>query len=265
MNEDYTNEREPLNTKSMIEEAFFKNLGKSSKTTPKAESSIVAKESSVKYNTEDLLLKLFDARDGLVETYSKIGLGAYSQSFVDSINKIGTCIRSLGGEAENFDPFAHMSGLKSPSLQKNAKRVIENTVEAYTLGKIDDAKIADDGKGITITFTGRQGNTNYKAVGNIEPFKAWVGNEAADYIYSPNEGRMSVKIFADNKWIDKSSEYKISWELFESEANFDVMSVEGENNQPKKETNKVELKEEIKNDTLNNIDNDIGDFEVEEK
>jgi len=269
MNDDYTSDREPLDTKDMLEKGFFDRLGKTPKTTPKVVSQDItaAKE---QYNTEKLLLNLFEARDGLTETYSKIGISTYSQNIVDSINKIGECIRSLGGESETFDPFVHMSGLKSPNLNKNAKRVIENTIEAYTLGKIEDAKIADDGKTITMAFTGQQDNIDYKAVGTLVANKAWVGNEAVDYLYSLNSGKMSVKSPSDDgKWIDKSANYKISWELFENEANLNVMASEGDNTQIKKEgkvENNAEIKKEVENDTLNNIeDEEIGDFPIEEK
>jgi len=271
MNQDYTDEREPLDTKSMLESGFFARLGKDLKSLPaKKETREETPKPQNNYNTENILLNLFDARDGLIETYSKAGIGDYSQNFVDSINKIGACIRSLGGEANNFDPLAHVSGLQSPNIHKNAKRVIENTVESYSLGKIDDAKISENGKEITMTFTGRQGNTDYKAVGTLVANKSWVGNEAIDYIYSTAEGRMSVKVFSDDgKWIDKSDSYKISWELFENEVDMNVMPTEGNNSSVKKEGNSdnpIEIKEEVKNNTVNNIeDEEIGDFPIEEK
>ena len=269
MSNDYVEDREPLDTKAMLEKGFFDKLGNNLKIKPDSHQEKTS-ETIVKYNTEKLLLNLFEARDGLVDTYSKIGIGAHSQKFVDGINKIGACIRSLGGEVENFDPFAHMSGLQAPNLHKNAKRVIENTIEAYTLGKIEDATISEDGKIITVTFTGRQGNTDYKAVGTLVASRAWVGNEAIEYLYAPTEGRLSVKVFADNgKWVDKSSNYKISWELFENETDFNVMPTEGENKAIQKEgqkENNVENKKEIENSIQNNIDDeDIGDFPIDER
>jgi hypothetical protein len=272
MNNDYMDEREPLDTKNMLENGFFARLGKTALKPIPTKTEVTPEPATIpaNYNTEKVLTHLYEARDGLIETYSKVGIGAYSQGFVDGINKIGSCIKSMGGEVDSFDPFAHMSGLQAPSLQKNAKRVIENTVESYTLGKIGDAKISDDGKTIIVTFKGQQANTDYKAIGTLVASKAWVGNEAIDYVYTPGEGRMSVKVFSDDgKWIDKSASYKISWELFENEANYNVMPTEGENSSIKKEgkgENIVEIKEEVENTSSNNIeDEEIGDFQIEEK
>ena len=271
MSNDYTEEREILDTKSMIEEDFFARLGKKfvPSSTPTSPTNTKLPPSP-KYNTEKILLDLFEVRDGLIDTYAKIGINAHSQSITDGINKLGSCIKSLGGEVDRFDPFAHMSGLQAPNLRKSAKRVIENTVESYTLGKIGDTNISEDGKTIIVTFTGQSGTVDYKAVGTLTASKTWVGNEAIDYVYTPSEGRMSVKTFTeDSKWIDNSDNYKISWELFENEANFNVMPIEGENTQTKKEgktKNNIEIKEEVENTALNNIeDEEIGDFPVEDK
>lgn len=269
-NSDNVEDREILDTKSMLEDGFFASLSKTSKNPALKKEAVqeVVSAPSPQFNTEKVLTGLFEARDGLVETYTKIGMGAYSQNFIDSINKIGSCIKSLGGEVENFDPFTNMSGLQAPNLVKNAKRVIENTVEAYSLGKVSDANISKDGKVIAMTFTGQQGTTNYKAVGTLTANKTWTGNEAVDYIYSTNSGRMSVKSFSDDgKWIDKSDNFRIEWELFEKESSFDVMPTEGDNiRQAGKEENKAEIKEEIiKTESNNDTDEEIGDFPIEDK
>lgn len=271
MNNDYSDEREPLDTKNMLEDGFFARLGKVGKAPIKSEvvESIEIAETKKHHNTEKLMISLYEVRDGLIETYSKMGLGACSQNVVDNINKLGLCIGSLGGSVDKFDPFIHLSGLQAPNMVKNAKRVLENTIESYSLGKIGDAKITEDGKTITIAFTGQQDNIDYKAVGTLVASKSWVGNEAIDYLYSPGEGRMSVKTFSDDgKWIDKSSSYKISWELYENEADLDVMPTEGYNAEIKKagkNNNIPEIKEEVKNTTENNIDEEIGDFPIEDK
>jgi hypothetical protein len=295
MNED----RDILDTKNMLEDGFFARLGKIKVSPKKVQEMKEAMENEgneeipsepANYNTEKVLAELFEARDILIDSFSKIGITNQSQSMVEGINKIGSCINSMGGEAEKFDPFSHISGLQAPNLKKNAKRVIENTVESYTLGKIENINIEDEGKTIVLSFIGKQGSINYKAVGTLTALKKWNGNEAIDYVYTPSEGRMSVKEYSDNgKWIDKSSSYKISWELFEKESDFNVMPTEVNNieesvdeevvqntvvNACKKN---VEIKEEIQNNTQNNINNDsnidydeeigddIGDFPIEEK
>jgi hypothetical protein len=264
MNNDYNEDREPLNTKSMLENSFFDNLSKIGKNTIKE----LPKISEAQFNTEKLLLELFDTRDLLIEFFSKTGAGQNSKPLINSINRVSSCIGLLGGDAPDFDPFIHLSGLQVPNIKKNATRVIENTKDSYSIGKIDQANVSDDGKTLTITFSGQQDNTDYKAVGTIVANKNWVGNEAVDYIYSNGSGRMSVKVFnEEGKWVDKSDIYKISWELFEKEADLNVMSVEIDRESETKQTNKDnKRKEEIEIVMSNdNIDEEIGDFPIEEK
>ena len=282
--------REILDTKNMLEDGFFARLG-NIKVSPKKvqemreamenEEDLPQKEyieKPVNYNTERILVDLFESRDILIDSFSKIGITSQSQSMVEGINKLGSCIIAMGGEVEKFDPFSHMSGLQAPNLKKSAKRVIENTVESYTLGKIEDIDIEDEGKTIVLSFIGKQGNIDYKAVGTLTALKNWNGNEAIDYVYTPSEGRMSVKEYDNGKWIDKSSSYKISWELFEKEENFDIpIEVNNKEKETEVEEELIEkpirkeckkIKEEIVNNTLNNIDEEdeeIGDFPIEEK
>ncbi len=250
-------DREILDTKNMLEDGFLsrlKNINIPHKTqkTAKIQEDVPVEEPN--YNTERVLSDLFDARDILIDSFSKIGITNQSKSMVDGINKIGSCISAMGGEVDKFDPFSSISGLQAPNLKKNAKRVIENTVESYTLGEIKDIDIHDEGKTIVLSFIGKQGSVNYKAVGTLTAFKKWNGNEAIDYIYTPNEGRMSVKEYDDGKWIDRSNNYKISWELFEQEADFNVMPTESNN-----------IIEDIEKNTQNDTEEEIGDFPIEDK
>lgn len=255
MNTDHTESREVLNTRAMVEEGFFNNLkGKTlSKSVPKE-----IKESTVINDTEAILLDLFEVRDGLVEMFKKAGLVGYEDnSIVVQIDRVGSCIRKLGGAVEKFDPFSALSGLRDPDLKLNAQRVIENTKHAYTLGEISDEKVSMDGKTIHMSFSGVKGNTSYRAVGTLVANKSWTGNEGVDFIYSPGSGKISVKAVSDaGKWIDKSSEYNISWELYEQ----DNAVVKGA------KTEKIaETKKEVENSPANNIeDKEIGDFPIEE-
>lgn len=256
MTDNYVDERGKFDSQSLLADNFIANLsdkGKSklAKMDKKIEASNkIIKETSF-INTEEVLIDLFEVRDGLIESFAQIGLTKSSESLVNSINKVSRCIRNIGGEVEDFDPFAHLSGLQSPNIVKNATRVVENTKEAYTLGEIKDALVKDDGKTISITFTGMKDGVAYKALGTIEAIKTWLGNEALEYIYSPGEGRLSVKALNDDGiWIDKSANYKISWEL--SELPMVQSSIE----------NNTEIKEEVKKDTPNNIDDeDISDLQ----
>lgn len=260
MSQNYVDEEGRFDSKRLLEDSFLKNLGGSIPIQQTRQEPITSKKIAsevVNYDTEKMLLDLYESRDSLIDAFSQIGLNKTSQMLISSINKIGNCIKGLGGDVEYFDPLANVSGLQSPKLNKSAERVIENTREAYNLGKIEDAKVEDDGKTIIITFIGKHENTNYKSVGTIVASDTWLGNEAIDYVYAPEAGRMSVKIpNALGHWVDKSNNYKISWELFES----DVTSL------TKKAENIEKTKKEIKNDTSNNgSDDDIGDFPIEEK
>jgi hypothetical protein len=190
--------REILDTKNMLEDGFFARLGNIKVSPKKVQEMREAMENEedspqkeyiekpVNYNTERILVDLFESRDILIDSFSKIGITSQSQSMVEGINKLGSCIIAMGGEVEKFDPFSHMSGLQAPNLKKSAKRVIENTVESYTLGKIEDIDIEDEGKTIVLSFIGKQGNIDYKAVGTLTALKKWNGNEAIDYVYTPS-------------------------------------------------------------------------------
>jgi len=263
MSDNYVDEEGKFDTKSLLEDSFLKNLG-NVKIPPAQAPTIVDRSikvpASSDYNTERMLLELYEVRDGLIATFSEMGLNKTSQTLVDNINRVGKCIKGLGGEVDHFDPLANVSGLQSPKLNKSAQRVIENTKEAYNLGKIEDAKVEEDGKTITIIFTGKQGNISYKSVGTVTASDTWMGNEAIDYIYSPESGRMAVKTpNAQGQWIDRGTDdYKISWELFETdESNL--------NKEAGKTENTPEIKEEVKNPAPNNIDEEVGDFPIEEK
>jgi len=265
MNDYVDEESGKFDTKSLLEDSFLKNLGNPTLKQQISQAPSVVDRSikipiSPAYSTEKMMLDLYEVRDGLIATFSEMGLNKTSQNLVNSINKVGTCIKGLGGEVDYFDPLANVSGLQSPKLNKSAQRVIENTKEAYNLGKIEGAKVEEDGKTITITFTGKQGNVSYKSVGTVTASDTWMGNEAIDYIYSPESGRMAVKTpNAHGQWIDRGTDdYKISWELFETdESNLNKEA-------GKAETTK-EIKEEIKNPTPNDIDKEIGDFPIVEK
>ena len=264
-----------FNTQSMLEDTFLNNLKNGVKGSPrKASKSIQPTESLVpekapSYNTEEVLTNLYTTRDELIDAFKQIGINANSQAIVNGINRVGSCIRSIGGEVENFDPFMHMSGLQAPSLVKNAKRVIENTQESYSLGNITDLDIKENGKVVIMAFNGQKDNVIYKATGTITASKGWIGNEAIDYIWTPAEGKMSVKTFDGSNWVDKSNDYHISWELMENEIDLNA-SVKNITASPKKEAGNViknvEIKEEVEKVPLNNIDVEISDdFEITEK
>lgn len=260
MNTDKTENREILDTRSMIENSFFDNLRLKPNSKPIPREIKETSSNLVINDTESLLLDLFEVRDGLVEIFKRNGVAEKGGDLiVGQIDKVGSCIRKLGGAVDKFDPFSAISGLRDPDLKLNAQRVIENTKQAYTLGKISGDKVSSDGKTINISFSGINGKTSYKAVGTIVANKYWNGNEGIDYIYSEGSGKISVKAINDNgKWIDKSSDYNISWELFEQDKNVEVIKEASEKSN--------EIKKEAEKPTENNnIDEEIGDFNIGEK
>jgi len=258
MSYDYTEEREPLDTKSMLEEGFFKNLPNTTMTPKHIETTHEA-QSVVKEGTESLLLKTYGVRDNLISSFGQIKLGSsLARNVTNIINDLGEIIEGLGGQSEKFDPLAHVSGLKAPDMEKNASRVIENTRDSYSIGTIEDAKI--DGENIVIEFTGRTDEVRYKAIGTVTASNGWIGNEAVDYIYTPGEGKMSIKAFNGERWVDKSSDYDITWELFE-----DPMVIANEEVSESLQKNDKK-KEEVKEIISNKLDNDDinDDFTISE-
>lgn len=174
-------------------------------------------------SSEKILLTLYDVRDDLVDAFGECSFNSYlAKCLTNQINKIASCIVNMGGQAEAFEPLNHVSGLKMPDLVKNAEEVIQRTMQCYKLGTVKEAKIKEDGKEINIVFEGVDGEVKYTASGRIIT-KGWTGNEAIDYVYTPNSGKMSVKAFEGGRWVNKSNlekdkeNYKISWELTEDD------------------------------------------------
>ena len=202
---------------------------------------------------EELMLNLYAVRDGLIESFETISLNtAVASNLANHINKLGSCIRDIGGRVDDFIPLEHVSGLKTPDINLNAKKVIETTKQCYTLGEITKAKIENDGQTIFIQFEGKEENIVYKARGTVTASLSWKGNEAIDYIYTSGSGRMSVKSFENNRWIDNSNnnDYNIYWEL--DEINLETEMKKNE----KSYENKKELTIEEQNNT-NNEKNDV--------
>ena len=212
----------------------------SSETSSSPNSPTEASASTTNLNAEKTLANLSEIHEDLIESFERAGINSVvSESLNSNINKIASCIRELGGEAADFSPLQHASGLAMPDSNKNAARAIENTKQCYSLGKISKSAMGDDGKTIAIAFAGVSGDMEYEANGTISPLNGWSGNEAIDYVYTRGEGRMSVKALDGNRWIDKSEDYDISWELEEKE----IGAIEPE---PKPVRAKVKTKAQIK-------------------
>ncbi|MFA5313345.1 MAG: hypothetical protein WC375_08555, partial [Methanomassiliicoccales archaeon] len=193
-------DREPLNTKNMLEEAFLSNLktGGMNVSVPSKQEALYEESSisSRQINTEDMLKSMYEVHDDLVMSFGFAAINhgllntALAKRLTTSINKVDSCIRHLGGTIEKFNLIDHVSGLQVPNIIKNAERVIDTTKQCYTIGKVESAVHNNSGE-IAIVFGGIDGNVAYKASGTITS-PNWSGNEAIDYIYTPGSGKMSV-------------------------------------------------------------------------
>ena len=254
-------------TQDMIERDFLNNLKKTNhKVASKLSSNTgnsndIEEINTVNADTEALLLDLFEVRDGLIDVFEKVGLNvATSSNLASHINKIGSCIKQIGGDVDTFSPLEHVSGLQMPNIVKNAQRVIETTKQCYSLGQITKAEVDEEteGKTISINFEGQDGKTKYTARGVITAESSWKGNEAIDYIYTPGEGRMSVKAFENNKWVDKHQDYNIYWEL-------DEVDITASNEKEKEEIEQKEQNKKVIEEKNVTDDEDIDDsFPIEE-
>ena len=171
-------------------------------------------------NSEKLLIELDDLREGLIRAFETCSLNTKTSNILnEQIIRTGKCINLLGGEVVNFEPFNHVSGLTMPNFIKNAHKVVETTIQCYSLGEIEESHISSDGKQVMITFSGKNNIGEYKARGTITA-EEWTGNEAIDYIYTPGSGHMSVKAYENGRWISKDANknYHVIWELEECDA-----------------------------------------------
>jgi len=237
--------RENVETRAAkLEEAFLKNLQKGgNKITVKGHKQDLNDIPEIKrdFDTEKLLLRLYEVRDGILDSFSQVNYSSkLAQTLSKHINVLGSCINDLGGKADSFDPLSTMSGLSTPNLIKNAERIIETTKQCYTLGKIEFPKIEEDGKIIKITFAGKSDGMVYKAKGTIKPKNStWIGSEAIDYIYLKGSGNMSVKsLNANGRWVDISNDYEVYWNL--SEIPEDEAGIIDINNEINKQAGKTE-------------------------
>lgn len=260
-NKDYIDEKGGLQTRSMLEDGFFANIGKSKgklkqELTKQAKTTLNNVKPIPNANTEEILLEAYNVRDALIESVSGIQLGTrLAENLTSAVNSMGSLIVRLGGEAENFDPLSQRSGLQAPNMKRNVERVIENTKDSYALGEIDEARIEEGS--IIIGFSGVQEDTKYKAVGTIAARKGWTGAEAVDYVYMPGGGKMSVKVANNNgQWIDRSDDYGITWELFEDSGSSEAQEMPPENIE-KNSVTKEEPEEKIANNVVDEINDDF--------
>ena len=244
---------EPVQTADLLADGLMQSLGKPNgaalaeataqiangeeKTftpiVPRQAQSLKPQASAPKY-IETVLLRLYDINDGLIKIFESVNISdAIAAKLTEEIKNVEFCIVQMGGELEKFVPLNHTSGLLTPNFAVNAQKVIETTIQCYSAGEVKDLVVSDDGKKIDVVFSGTSGDVQYVARGEVDSDE-WMGNEALDYIYTTQGGKMSVKSFSQGRWVDQSEnkKYNVSWELKTSSVNF------------KESDNKIEIKKE---------------------
>lgn len=258
MNKDYE-DKEILDTENMLKTGFFKNLKqKNIKIKEEMEDNNIVQ---AKVETEKVLLDLYEVRDDLIDSFchsTAIMNSPESVKLIYDINKIGSCIQKMGGEVEEFVPLNHISGLNTPDSRLNMQRVIETTQKCYARGQISNPIIKNNS--IELVFEGESNNVKYSAYGTITPKYGWNGNEAIDYIYTSGAGRMSVKAFEKETWIDRSDDFDVEWSLEEDDNSENKNDVKKESkniiNVDQKQCEKKEKEIEIV--TENNINDNFN-------
>ncbi len=184
-------------------------------STRKQQQEVTESKTSVDYNTEKVLLKMFEIYDSLVEIFQKVGLSAdISDDLTKQIWQLEECIEDIGGSVDHFVPENFISGLSAPDSVETAQKVLDTTSKCYKLGNVKNAMVDKSGHTIRLDFVGAQGDIEFLAKGEISPKgSGWTGNEAIDYLYKDNGGKMTVRAYEQGRWINKSEDYNIHWEL----------------------------------------------------
>jgi len=227
-------------------------------------------------SVENVLMELYSIHESLIDTFESLDFNSsLANTTIENINRLGNTIKTIGGVVEEFDPIDHVSGLANPDIFENIDKVIETTKRCYKAGSILEINLLEEGNdfGILVVFEGydKGAQIQYKVEGEVFS-ENWEGNEALDYIYTPNGGKLSVKKYERGRWIDKSLEdsYQISWDLeetlggqpknsfFNNEESSEKEEKEKEEEEEEKE--KV-LEDEISNKIINNKGNEDDDLE----
>lgn len=188
-------------------------------------------------STENMLVALYSLYDDTIEAFEEavqLDEGSHLSKKIQSlIQQLSTAIGMVGGKVEPFDPLDHISGLQIPEATKNAEQVAENTKKYYTKGLVKAGTVSDNDATIEVAFSGTKGDIAYSAMGKIKA-ESWDGNEAIDYVYTSDGGKMTVKRLTKGRWVDISDNFEIMYELFEN-------SIEEENNEENEKEDLIDL------------------------
>lgn len=180
----------------------------------KGESSVI--DSVGKEFTAKAVELLDSLRDDLIYYFQEVSSDKVASSRIESmIRKSEEIGYALGVEMTPFDPLRNMSGLKSGDVLENAEKVITNTVSHYKLFSVTSAKAFNTNKGpaIEINIIGEQGDCGFEINGKVVSNNDFNGNEAIDYVYSPDGGLMTVKARHQGAWVDVSEDFIVDCQI----------------------------------------------------
>ena len=168
---------------------------------------------------ESVLLHNYDVYDLLIEVFRNVDINSDTATkLTQAIRKIEASIRLMGGKELNFQPEDVVSGLSLPDQSVAMSKVVATTSAYYKMGSVRDSEIINKNT-IRMTFALNERSNNIVCQGDVTPSTGvWIGNEAIDYVYTPEGGRMTVKLLSQGGWVNVSSDYKINWELLPQEA-----------------------------------------------
>ena len=174
---------------------------------------------------EQAIMEIDQLRDDLISVFHKNKDDKVLFNLIESlIHRVEKTIRTLGGEVDDFDPLAHMSGLESSPeanqqdeddiLLTNAKRVVGNTEKHYKIHKVlsIQPKTIKGKPGVVLQIVGEDEKGPFRVVGAVVAKDDFLGNEAIDYVRHEGKGCLSVKSFKNGKWQDSSNDFHLGIE-----------------------------------------------------
>lgn len=174
---------------------------------------------------EQAIMELDGLKDDLISEFHKHKDDNRLFKVIESlIHKIENTIQKLGGEIEEFNPLAHMSGLentpeenninKEELLLTNARNVVLNTQKHYTIHTLSSIqpKVVKGKPAVVLKIEGKDKTENFSVVGAVVAKEDFFGNEAIDYVRHDGKGRLSIKSFRNGTWQDKSDDFHFAIE-----------------------------------------------------
>ena len=142
------------------------------------------------------------------ETSANNGLSVRIEAMIRRLEDIQ---QSIGVEVDPFDPLRNMSGLQAGEPLENADKVIANTLKHYKAYGISaiTSSMGKFGPSIQLSIFGENDGVGFEVDGFVAAREDFNGNEAVDYVWSPEGGLMTVKARHHGTWNDASTDFVI--------------------------------------------------------